>query len=63
MPQTIPAIIEAQVLNQTEDALREFVSTAINVGISKPQMILMLRQVAADLQGRVIIHEEPATPQ
>lgn len=62
MPSELTPIIEAQVLNQTEDALRELVQTAINCGIKPPQMVLMLRSVATDFEPKLVV-PGPATAQ
>ena len=42
-------IIEAQALRETEDALREFVRVAHNVGLAKPSIAMMLRSVADEM--------------
>lgn len=54
----LPPDIEARMLDETEDALREFVQTAINAGAQRAQMVMMLRQVATDFEPK-IVHQAP----
>lgn len=48
-------VMEAAVLNETEEALAEFVKAALNVGLSKAQMAMMLRARADLLTPPLII--------
>lgn len=42
-------VMEAALLKETESALREFTQAAVNCGMSKGQMALMLRARADEL--------------
>lgn len=48
-------IMEASVLRETESALKEFTQAAVNCGLSKGQMALMLRNRADELAPPVQI--------
>lgn len=55
MEKKISATIEAAVLDETEEALNEFVRTALLVGISRGQMALMLQTKANNLVPPIIV--------
>lgn len=42
--------LEASALTQTEDALRELVQAAVNIGLNKASLRLMLLNVADDMK-------------
>lgn len=46
MSSDLSPVIEAALLNQTEEALREVVQTAENCGASKESLAMMLRRLA-----------------
>lgn len=50
-------IIESAALDQTEEALRDFVRAACNIGLSKGQVAVMLHKVADDLVPPIIVPE------
>jgi hypothetical protein len=56
-------VIEAAAMRQTEDALRELMQTAENVGLSRPGLAMLLRTVADELQPPGIIHDAPTLTQ
>lgn len=56
-------IIEAQMLDETEGALRELVQVAINAGAKRQQMVMMLRRVASDFDATTVQTSAPATTQ
>jgi hypothetical protein len=60
---TLAPHIEAAALRETEDALRELVKVAQNIGCGNPSIAMMLRSVAEDLHPVTIVHEEPTLPQ
>lgn len=47
--------VEAAALDETEKYLREFVQSAVNAGISKIQMVMMMRNLADELSPPVLI--------
>lgn len=59
MAKELTPIIEARALDETEAALREFVQVALNIGLARAQMVLMLRAVANDLEPKIISPEAP----
>lgn len=59
MEKKISATIEQAVLDETEEALNDFVRVALNVGLSKGQMALMLQTKANNLVPPIII--DPST--
>ena len=48
-------IIESRALDETEAALREFVQVALNIGLARSQVQLMLRTVANDIEPKIIM--------
>lgn len=42
-------VIEARALQETEDALREFLQAAQNIGLTKESLGMMLRTVADEI--------------
>jgi hypothetical protein len=62
MKKELTAALETALLDETERALNEFVQAAVNCGISKGQMGLMLQRKANDLVPPVIV-PEPMTMQ
>lgn len=60
---SLAPVIEASALRETEDALRELVRVAQNIGCRNLSLALMLRAVADDLDPPQIVHAEPALPQ
>lgn len=61
-PALTPAI-EAAALTETEKYLREFVQAAVNTGIMRASLQLMLRRVADDLSPPIEIPDAPDTLQ
>lgn len=59
MTNELSPIIESAALDQTEAAMRELVQVALNIGIKHPQLVLMLRTIANDIEPK-IISPEPA---
>ena len=57
------AIIEDRVLDETEQALNEFVTAALNVGVRKMQMAIMLQKKVDELAPPSIISVPNATVQ
>lgn len=53
------AVLEAAVLRESEQTLRELVTAFHNVGLSQPQIALMLRAIADELAPPLIIEESP----
>lgn len=49
-------LIEAQLLKQTEEALREFTQAAVNCGMSRMQAAMMLRQVADEFEAPKVLN-------
>lgn len=52
---TLDPVMEASVLRETESALKEFTQAAVNCGLSKGQMALMLRARADELAPPVVV--------
>jgi len=48
--------MEAAVMKQSEDALRELATTFRNVGIPKAQIAMMLRSVADEIDPPSLLH-------
>ena len=48
--------MEAAVMKQSEDALRELALTFRNVGIAKAQIAMMLRSVAYEIDPPSLLH-------
>ena len=57
MPNELTPIIESRALDETEAALRELVQVALNIGIKRAQVQLMLRTVADDIEPKIIAPE------
>jgi hypothetical protein len=51
----VSPIIEAQALRETEESLREFITVARNIGLSRGSLALMLRTVADELVPPTVI--------
>lgn len=52
----LSGIIETQVLQESDETLRELVAAFHNVGLKKPQIAFMLRHLADELDPPVFIH-------
>jgi hypothetical protein len=52
---SLAPIVETAVLKETEEALAEFVTVSLNVGLSKSQMAMMLRSKADEIAPPLII--------
>lgn len=59
MPKIPNAAIEAQALDETDAALRELCQAALNIGLSRGSLVLMLRKAANDYEPK-IVHDSPA---
>mgnify|MGYP001081321857 CR=1 FL=1 len=47
--------IEAAALRESEDALRELITAFTNIGLTKDQVALMLREVADELSPPITL--------
>ena len=50
--------LEAAVLKQSQEALKEFTTACVNIGLSKEQVAMMLRHEADELAGRIFVEND-----
>lgn len=55
---TIPPQWESKALQESEDTLRELTRAFENIGISRPQIAMMLRAVADDYAPPIMIQHQ-----
>ena len=55
--------VEAQALQETEDAVRELMKVGHNIGCHKASLAMMLRTIAEEMAPSIVVHPAPPMSQ